>query len=181
MWVLVWLSCPSWPIVYWVYRRVCVCEQGVWWSRELVPLVHRCPYQKELHIDQVQKLSKDISDFGSEAIFRQALGDIFPWGVQECIFHAKGRKVNICDEESRVRKIIWFVHSICCPPIGPLFQSPFLVLLHPVYSRLGHVTCISQWNRSRSGVCYFLAETLRAIAVSSSVLFSLCQRTACPC
>lgn len=35
------------------------------------------------------------------------------------------------------------------------------------------MTCIGQWAMSRSGVGYFLAETLRTIAVSCSVLFSM--------
>lgn len=38
---------------------------------------------------------------------------------------------------------------------------------------LGHMTCIGQWSMTRGGVCCFVAETLRTVAVSSTGLFSM--------
>lgn len=47
--------------------------------------------------------------------------------------------------------------------------SPCTLLF--IYVRLGHMTCIGQWNVTRGGVCYFVAETLRTVTVSSTELF----------
>lgn len=86
------------------------------------------------------------------------------------IFHAKGRKANICDQEAYHERLynLFIVFAVFCSICS---SGPFLVLFHPIHVRLCHMTCIGQRNVSGSGVCYLLAEALRTIVVSSGGLF----------